>query len=100
MTANPPSRDLAVASVQLLHAYLRNSRPVWTHDVPTGEGYFWLKQPKGYGEVIVVRVRLDYSEFETPFVVQIGEPEKQGVQYLRDFEWAQWCGPLEIPANE
>lgn len=91
------NRSEAIAATLTLLRHLRDSRPVWTHDTPSSEGYYWMKPPNGYGDVVVVRVRLDYSEAETPFVVQIGDSANTGVQYLRDFESCHWCGPLEIP---
>ncbi len=99
MSTSAPSRDLAVASAHMLHAFLRNSCPRWTHALPAREGYYWMKQPKGYGEVMVVRVLVDYSEPTTPFVIQIGDRATTGVQYLLDQVGCQWCGPLEVPID-
>ena len=92
-------RSEAIAATLTLLRHLRDTRPVWTSDMPTCEGYFWMKQPDGYGEIIVVKVRLDYSEPETPFVVQVGNIANTGCQYLRDYVDCQWCGPLEMPNN-
>lgn len=89
-------RESAVSATLHVLAHLRDTRPVWTHEPPTREGYYWTRGSKG-DEVEVVRVSLDYSENEVPFVVQSGHPAHNGVQYLRDFYGCQWCGPLEFP---
>lgn len=96
MSTIPPSRDLAVASVQMLHAYLRNSRPQWSHVMPIREGYYWMRESRK-DRAEVVEIRIDYSAAETPIVVQSGNPANVGVQYLRDYEGCEWSGPLEMP---
>jgi hypothetical protein len=90
------SRDEAIAAVRKLHDFLRSTRPVWTNDFPTREGFYWCQIQPDH-RAMVVEVRVDYSEPETPFVAQIGHPAFQGVQYLRDFSGCLWAGPLERP---
>jgi hypothetical protein len=93
-----PSADRESAVTSALHIlnYLREVRPVWTHETPSREGYYWTRGAKG-DEVEVVKVSLDYSEKEVPFVVQSGHAANVGVQYLRDYYKCEWCGPLEMP---
>lgn len=94
---NPATdRDQAVAASLSILQHLRDSRPRWTRNLPTREGYYWTRGNKR-DHTMVVLVRIDYSETETPFVVQAGHPEDTGVQYLRDYNGCQWCGPLEFP---
>lgn len=95
--ANPSAdREAAVAATLGVLAYLRDVRPVWSHEPPTREGYYWVRGGKR-DEVTVVHVTLDYSEKEVPFVVQSGSAADTGAAYLRDYHDCQWCGPLEFP---
>ncbi len=89
-------RESAVTATLHILAHLRDTRPVWSYDPPTCAGYYWCRGNKS-DNIVVVRVSLDYSEKEIPFVVQAGHPENEGVQYLRDYIECQWCGPLEMP---
>lgn len=93
------TRTEAIGATLSLLAHLRDSRPVWTYALPSKEGYYWTRAGKGERPE-VVEVRVDYSERETPFVVQSGNPASVGVQYLRDCVGHQWCGPLEMPENQ
>ena len=89
-------RSEAVAATLTLLRHLRDTRPVWTLEMPACEGYFWMRDDKR-DHAMVVHVRVDYSEREMPFVVQIGHPANSGVQFLRSYTGCQWCGPLEMP---
>ncbi len=99
MLSTEMNRSEAVAATLTLLRLFRDTRPRWTHDLPTRAGYYWMREGKS-GETLVVHVRIDYSEAETPFVVQVGHPADTGVQFLRDYHGCQWCGPLETPAND
>lgn len=90
-------RESAVSAVLHVLGHLRDTRPVWTQEMPSREGYYWLRGSSKSDEIEVVLVRMDYSEKEVPFVVQSGHPANHGVQYLRDYHGCQWCGPLEFP---
>ena len=90
------NRDTAIASLKTLQEFLRLSRPAWTNEMPEIEGFYWVRDRKG-ADIEVVRVRIDYSEPSTPFVVQSGDPAVQGVQYLSDYSGCQWAGPIEQP---
>lgn len=92
------NRDTAITAVQTLHEFLRTSRPQWTHETPSKEGFYWVRGSKR-DHTMVVEVRVDYSEKDTPFVVQSGHPSDTGVQYLRDYQGCQWAGPIEMPQN-
>lgn len=90
------TRDTAISAVQTLHEFLRDTRPQWTHDMPTREGFYWVRGSKREHQM-VVEVRVDYSIASTPFVVQAGHPEESGVQFLSSYSGCQWAGPLEQP---
>lgn len=88
--------DSAINALHTLQEFFRNLTPVWTTDMPTREGYYWMRGSKR-DEVTVVKVRIDHSEPTLPFVVQAGHPADTGVQYLRDYRGCQWAGPIDPP---
>ncbi len=92
------TRDTAIAAVHTLHDFLRDSRPQWTHEMPTREGYYWTRGAKR-DHTMVVEVRVDYSIVSTPFVVQVGHPADTGIQFLASYQGCQWAGPIEAPLN-
>lgn len=90
------TRDTALNAVQTLQDFLRSTVPLWTYQRPTKEGFYWVRGAKRE-HTMVVEIRIDYSETNTPLVVQAGHPADAGVQYLTSYQGCQWAGPIEQP---
>lgn len=93
-----PALQKAIVGAQEIHEFLRQCHPVWTRELPTKEGYYWMRSDRR-DAVTVVKIYIDHGETGTPWVVQEGHPAKSGAQYLRDYRGNEWAGPLEEPKS-